>query len=60
MTVSPEKYRKEFVDRENNGTDTNDNDTDEILEFNKDKATKVYGKDRNEQINREKDDKEHK
>ena len=58
MTVSPEKYRKEIVDRENNDTDTNDNDTDEILEFNKDKATKVYGKDRNEQIDREKDDKD--
>ena len=36
--------------------DTNDKDTDEIAKFNKDKATKVYGKDRNEQRDTEKTD----
>ena len=35
---------------------TNDNDTDEIVKFNKDNARKVYGKDRNEQGDTEKTD----
>ena len=36
--------------------DTNDNDIDEIVKFNKDKARKIYGKDRNEQRDIEKTD----
>ena len=47
LTISPEKYREQ-TDRLKTNEDTNDNDTDEIVKFNKDKATKVYGKDRNE------------
>ena len=34
----------------------NDNDIDEMVKFNKDKARKVYGKDRNEQRDVEKTD----
>ena len=56
LTVSPEKYRNEQTDRLKTNEDTNDNDTDEIVKFNKDKATKVYGKDRNEQRDTEKID----
>ena len=36
--------------------DTNDNDTDKIVEFKKDKARKVYRKDRNERRDTEKTD----
>ena len=36
--------------------DTNDNNTDEIVKFNKNKARKVYRKDRNEQRDTEKTD----
>ena len=46
LAISPEKYRKEQRDRKKTNEDTNDNDTDEIVKFNKDKAKKVYGKDR--------------
>ena len=56
LTVSPEKYRNEQTDRLKTNEDTNDNDTDEIVKFNKDKATKVYRKDRNEQRDAEKTD----
>ena len=38
--------------------DTNDNDIDKIVKFNKDKGRKVYRKDRNEQRNIEKTDKD--
>ena len=55
LTVSPVKYRNEQTDRLKTNEDTNDNDTDEIVKFNKDKATKVYRKDRNEQRDTEKD-----
>ena len=40
----------------NKQIDTNDKDTDEVVKFNKDKATKVYRKDRNEQRDTEKID----
>ena len=56
LTVSPEKYRKEQTDRVKTNEDTNDNDTDKVVKFNKDKAKKVYGKDRNEQRDTEKTD----
>ena len=54
--VYPEKYRNEYVDRGNKNTDTNDEDTDEILDFNKDKAMRTYGKDKNEKIDSKKND----
>ena len=56
LTVSPEKYRNEQTDRVKTNEDTNDNDTDNIVKFNKDKATKLYRKDRNEQRDTEKTD----
>ena len=56
LTVSPVKYRNEQTDRPKTNEDTNDNDTDEKVRFNKDKATKVYRKDRNEQRDTEKSD----
>ena len=49
LTISPEKYRKEQRDTEKTNEDTNDKETDGIVKFNKYKAIKVYGKDRNEQ-----------
>ena len=58
-----ERYRNrhiiQWVDRKNTEKiyeDTNDNDTDEMVKFNKNKARKVYGKDRNEQKDMEKTD----
>ena len=56
LTVSPVKYRNEQTDRLKTNEDINNNDTDEIVKFNKDKATKVYRKDRNEQRDTEKTD----
>ena len=56
LNVSPEKHRNEKTDRVKTNEDTNDNVTDEIVEFHKDKARKVYGKDRNEQRDTEKTD----
>ena len=56
LTISPVKYRNIQRDTEKINEDTNDNDIDEIVKINKDKATKVYGKDRNEQRNIEKTD----
>ena len=56
LTISPVKYRNAQRDTEKIIEDTNDNDTDEIVKFNKDKARKVYGKDRNEQKDIEKTD----
>ena len=47
LTVSPVKYRNVQRDTEKSNEDTNDNDIDEIVKFNKDKARKVYGKNRN-------------
>ena len=49
LTVSPVKYRNPQRNTEKINEDTNDNDINEIVKFNKDKARKVYGKDRNEQ-----------
>ena len=48
LTVSPVKYRNAQRDTEKINEDTNDNDIDEMVKFNKDKARKVYGKDTNE------------
>ena len=56
LTVSPVKYRNAQTDTEKINEDTNDNDIDEIVKFNKDKARKVYRKDRNEQRDIEKTD----
>ena len=56
MTLSPEKYRNEYVDRGNKNTDTNDEDTDETLGFDREKAMRTYGKDRNEKIDSKKND----
>ena len=49
LTISQEKCRNQYENSENTDEDTNDDDTDKIVKFNKDKATKVKGKDRNEQ-----------
>ena len=46
LTVFPDKYWNEYIGRENKNTDTNDKDTDEILEFNKEKTTITYGRDK--------------
>ena len=56
LMVCPEKYRNEYVGRGNKNTDTNDKDADEILDFNKEKATRTYGKDKNEKIDSKKND----
>ena len=56
LMVSPEKYRNEYVDRGNKNTDTNDEDTDEILDFNKEKAMRTYGKDKNEKKDSKRND----
>ena len=48
--------RKEQRDIEKINEDTNDNDTDKIVKFNKDKATTVYRKNRNEQRDTKKTD----
>ena len=45
LTISPVKYRNSQRDTEKINEDTNDNDIDEIVKFNKDKARKNYGKD---------------
>ena len=56
LTVSPVKYRNEQRDIEKINEDKNDTDTDEIVKFNKDNASKVYEKDRNEKRDTEKTD----
>ena len=56
LTISPVKYRNAQRDTEKINEDTNDNDIDEMVKFNKDKARKVYGKDTNEQRDKEKTD----
>ena len=48
LTISAVKYRNAQRDTEKINEDTNDNDIDEIVKFNKDKARIVYGKDRDE------------
>ena len=47
LTISLVKYRNVQRDTEKSNEDTNDNDMEETVKFNKDKARKVYGKDRN-------------
>ena len=56
LTIFPVKYRNEQRYTEKINEDTNDNNTDKIVKFNKDNARKVYGKDRNEQKDAEKTD----
>ena len=56
LTISPVKFRNEQRDTENINEDTNDNDTNEIVKFNKVNARKVYGNYRNEQRDTEKTD----
>ena len=56
LTISPVKYKNVQRDTEKSNEDTNDNDIDELVKFNKDKARKVYGKNRNEQRDIEKTD----
>ena len=56
LTVSPVKYRNAQRDTEKINEYTNDNDTDEIVKFNKDNARKVFRKDRHKQRDIEKTD----
>ena len=56
LTISPVKYKTQQRDIENINEDTNDNNTDKTVKFNKDNARKVYGKDRNEQRDTQKTD----
>ena len=56
LTISPVKYRKAQRDTEKSNEDTRDNDIDELVKFNKDKARNVYGKDTNGQRDMEKTD----
>ena len=51
LTESPVKYKNTQRDTEKSNEDTSDNDIDEMIEFSKDEATKIYGKDTNEQRN---------
>ena len=56
LTISPVKYRNEQRETEKINEDTNDNDTEETVKFNKDNARKVYRKDRNEKRDIQKTD----
>ena len=49
LTESPVKYKNTQRDREKSNDDTSDNGIDKMIEFNTDKARKIYGKDTNEQ-----------
>ena len=60
LTESPVKYRNTQRDREKSNEDTSDDTTDKIIEFNKDKARKIYRKDMNEQRKRAKNVKSNK
>ena len=51
LTKSPVKYKNTQRDTEKSNEDTSNNDIDEMIEFNKDKARKNSGKDTNEQRN---------
>ena len=51
LTKSRVKYKNTQRHTEKSNEDTSDNDIDEMVEFNKDKARKIYGKDTNEQRN---------
>ena len=57
LTVSPVKYRNAHRDTEKINEDTSDNEIDKMVKFNKGEARKVYGKDTNEQRDKEKTDK---
>ena len=52
LTKSPVKYKNTQRDTEKSNEDTGDNDIDEMIEFNTDKARKIYRKDINEQRKR--------
>ena len=52
LTESPVKYRNTQRDTEKSNDNISDNDIDEMIEFNTDKARKIYGKDTNEQRKR--------
>ena len=49
---SPVKHTNTQRDTEKSNEDTSDNDMDEMIEFNKDKARKIYRKDTNKQRKR--------
>ena len=51
LTKSPVKHTNTQRDTEKSTDHTSDNDTDEMIEFNKAKARKIYRKDTNEQRN---------
>ena len=52
LTEFPVKYKNTQRDTEKSNEDTSDNYIDEMIEFNTDKARKIYGKDINEQRKR--------
>ena len=54
LTESPVKHTNTQRDIENINEDTSDDDIDEKIEFNKDKARTIYKKDTNEQRKRAK------
>ena len=45
LTVSLVKYKNAQRDTEKSNEDTSDNDTDKMIQFNKNKARKIYGRD---------------
>ena len=54
LTKSPVKHRSTQRDTEKINEDTSDDDIDEVIKFNKDKARTIYRKDTNEQRKRAK------
>ena len=54
LTESPVKHKNTQQHIEKINEDTSDDDTDEMIDFNKDKARKIYRKDTNEQRKRAK------
>ena len=54
LTKSPVKHTNAQRDIENINEDTSDDDIDEMIEFNKDKARTIYRKDTNDQRKRAK------
>ena len=55
MTIFPERYRSQFENSEKTDEDTNDDDS-QNSHIKQDRATKVYGKDRNDQRHTENTD----
>ena len=47
LTESPVKYKNTQRNTDKSNEDTSDNEIDEMIEFNKDKVTKMYRKDTN-------------